>query len=147
MSSVSGIKSFLIQRIFCMVTVLLFLSGCDEKAQVNIYKPEILKTPIPCLQLIVSPSSKKIAGVMQRLYIFKESCPYKLTVSYKNGITCNSTFNVQTKTVNGFPKSYLNMEIRKGFSLQYSYYIDLMEDVTPKDIKRGFDRIKEDLHL
>jgi len=84
---------------------------------------------------------------MQHLYAFKEQCPYKLTISYKNGITCNSTFNVQTKVVNGFPKSYLNMEIRRGFSLQYSYYIDLMEDVTSEDLRKGFNRMKQDLHL
>jgi len=82
---------------------------------------------------------------MKQLYHFDDSCPLRLDISYKNGITCNSTFNVQTKSINGFPSSYLNMELRRGLSLKYSYYVDLEEDVSPDDLKTGFSRIKEDL--
>jgi len=84
---------------------------------------------------------------MQHYYRFDPTCPLQLTITYKNGITCNSTFNVQTKAVNGFPSSYLNMELREGFSLKYSYYIDLDENVTAKDLEKGFERMKEDLRF
>jgi hypothetical protein len=39
------------------------------------------------------------------------------------------------------------MEIRRGLTLQYSYYIDLDHKPGASDIKRGFNRIKEDLEL
>jgi hypothetical protein len=37
------------------------------------------------------------------------------------------------------------MEIRRGFSLQYSYYIDLDHKPGAEDIKKGFERMKGDL--
>jgi len=114
---------------------------------VNVYDKSILNTPITCMHLVVTPPDEEIEASMRKLYRFDRECPMQLTVSHKNGITCNSTYNVQTKSVNGFPSSYLNMELRKGFSLKYSYYIDLMEDVGKKDLERGFKRMKEDLHL
>ena len=39
------------------------------------------------------------------------------------------------------------MEVRKGFSLKYSYYIDLMSKVEQGDIEKGFERLEEDLKL
>ena len=97
------------------------------------------------MKLQVFPENKTIEKTMHRLYHFDDSCPLRLEISYKNGITCNSTFNVQTKSMNGFPSSYLNMELKQGFSLKYSYYVDLMEDVREEDLKRGFARMQEDL--
>jgi len=126
----------------------MLLSGCgNDKAMVTVYDKTILDTPPSCMRLVVSPPDSEIEHTMRKLYAFDKTCPLQLTVSYKNHITCNSTFNVQTKSVNGFPTSYLNMEVRQGFSLKYSYYIDLMEDVTKKDLERGFERMREDLHL
>jgi len=84
---------------------------------------------------------------MEKLYLFKDNCPYHLDISHKSGITCNSTQNVQTKCIEGFPSSYLNMEVRKGLSLKYSYYIDLMSDVTQEDVEKGFERLSKDLLL
>jgi hypothetical protein len=149
---VSDTKSFLIRNfpfspLSFAAAAVFFLGGCDSKPMVNVYDKSILNTPIACLRLVVTPPDRKIESAMRKLYRFDQTCPMQLTVSYKNGITCNSTFNVQTKSVNGFPSSYLNMELRKGFSLKYSYYIDLMEDVTPKDLEKGFARMKEDLDL
>ena len=97
------------------------------------------------MKLQVFPKNKMIEETMQHLYDFDPSCPLRLEISYKNGITCNSTFNIQTKSINGFPSSYLNMELKKGFSLKYSYYVDLTDDVTAEDIEDGFERMKEDL--
>ena len=45
------------------------------------------------------------------------------------------------------PKSYLRMEIHRGFSLKYSYYIDLSEDATAEDVEEGFEEIVSDLGL
>lgn len=84
---------------------------------------------------------------MRKLYAFEDNCPYHLDISYKNGITCNSTQNVQRKCIDGFPSAYLNMEVRKGLSLKYSYYIDLKSDVTREDIEKGFECLSKDLKL
>ncbi len=147
MSDTKSLLSHFTSPSLFLIVVTLFVSGCDDKAMVNVYDKSILGRPIKCMRLTVTPPDEKIEAAMRKLYRFDQICPMQLTVSYKNGITCNSTFNVQTKSVNGFPSSYLNMELRKGFSLKYSYYIDLMEDVTPKDLEKGFERMKEDLRL
>jgi hypothetical protein len=125
----------------------LFLNGCNDKAIVNTYDKTISQKPIKCLKLTMHPGQAALEKTMRDLYRFDPSCPLRLEISYKNGITCNSTHNIQSKAVNGFPSSYLTMEIRKGLSLKYSYYIDLDEAVTPEDLRRGFDRIREDLRL
>jgi hypothetical protein len=127
--------------------VFLFTACDDDSAMVTVYDKEILNTPVSCLKLHVFPQNRMIEETMRHLYPFDSSCPLKLEISYKNGITCNSTFNVQTKSINGFPSSYLNMEIREGFSLKYSYYIDLKEEVGPEDLKKGFERIHDDLRF
>ena len=114
---------------------------------VHVYDKQILSTPVRCMKLVISPPQQQIEQTMRRLYDFDPSCPLQLTVSHKSGITCNSTFNVQSKAVNGFPSSYLNMELRRGFSLLYSYYIDLDENVTSADLDAGFSRMKEDLDI
>ncbi len=128
-----------------VLCALLFTACNDDHAMVNVYDKSILKIPITCMKLQVFPKNKTIEDTMHRLYHFDDSCPLRLEISYKNGITCNSTFNVQTKSINGFPSSYLNMELKQGFSLKYSYYIDLMEDVREEDLKKGFARMQEDL--
>jgi hypothetical protein len=144
------LKRGLIQ--FCQLSLLLFspflFSGCDNTdAMVNVYDPSILKNPPTCLKLQVFPSNTMIEETMHKLYRFDPHCPVRLDISYRNGITCNSTFNVQTKSLSGFPSSYLNMEIRKGFSLKYSYYVDLKSDVTSEDLEEGFEKIREDMQL
>lgn len=126
---------------------LFFLSACGDKAIVNVYDKTILKNPLPCLKLTVFPKNEMIRKTMESLYTFDETCPYRLDISHKRGITCNSTQNVQTKCIEGFPTSYLNMEVRKGLSLKYSYYIDLMSDVTKEDVKEGFERLSKDLEV
>lgn len=124
-----------------------FFVGCGDDALVTVYDKTLLQEPAKCLSLYVTPPNDMIETTLKRLYHFDEDCPLHLQVSYKNGIRCNSTFNVQSKAIGGFPSSYLNMELRKGFALQYSYYIDLKEDVTPRDLEKGFEKIKEDLRL
>lgn len=127
--------------------IALFLTGCEDKALVNVYDKSILDTPITCMDLRVIPPNKAISNKMHSLYHFDQNCPLHLDISYKNSIVCNSTHNIQAKSIQGFPPSYLNMKLRKGFSLKYSYYIDLSSDVTDKDVEKGFNRIKKDLNI
>ena len=126
---------------------LFLLTACEDKSIVNIYDKTILQSKIECLKLIVVPKNERITQTMESLYTFDEHCSYALDLSYKNGIKCNSTQNVQNKCINGFPSSYLNMKLRKGLSVKYSYYVDLKEDVSEEDLEKGFDRLKKDLMI
>jgi len=135
------------QKILFGVVTVLFITACDDNAIVNVYDKTILKTPIPCLKLSVIPETKFLTETMKSLYSFDEQCPYTLDVSYKNSITCNSTSNVQSRSISGFPSAYLSMKVRQGLSVKYSYYIDLKEDVSSKNLEKGFERLKKDLIL
>ena len=126
---------------------LFLLTACEDKSIVNMYDKTILQSKIECLKLTVVPKNELIIQTMESLYTFDKHCPYALDISYKNSIQCNSTQNVQSKCINGFPSSYLNMKLRKGLSVKYSYYIDLREDVAKVDLEEGFDRLKKDLMI
>ena len=127
--------------------MLLLLTACDEKPIVTVYKKEIVTAPPTCLKLQVQSSNKQIINILEEMYDFNSSCSYRLDVNYKEGIHCNSTNNACSSALGNFPHSYLNMEIRKGFSLYYSYYIDLKEEVSDSDLEKGMERIKDDLHI
>ncbi len=131
-----------------VVTLLIFLfNGCKEKALIHVYDKSIETDPPTCLALSVFPQNDAMESVLKKHYSFTASCPYRLEVSYKTGIHCNSNQNSQTKALCGMPKSYLRMEIHRGFSLKYSYYIDLSEDATAEDVEEGFEEIVSDLGL
>ncbi len=123
----------------------LFLHGCGRKAERTFYDKAAKTKPIPCLKLNVSPPNKTMQHTLESLYSFNTTCPYTLTLSYKSGIVCNSHHNAQTKALGKMPSSYLNLEVRKGFGLIYSYYIDLDHKPDSSDIKEGFETLREDL--
>jgi len=129
------------------LTTLLLLTGCDDKAMVTVYKKQITQTPIDCMKLSVFPEEPMITRTLSRRYHFRDDCDLSLEVSYKSGIRCNSSFNAATKATTTFPTSYLKMELRRGMTLQYSYYIDLTAKPTERDVNRGFDRLEKDLKL
>jgi|GEM_PF-1165397 len=130
--------------LFTLVS-LLFL-GCNDGSQTFVYDKQILDAKIECMSLTLSPPDKKIEETLNSLYDFKKECHYELVVSYKTSITCNSNQNTDKK-LHGLPQSYLRMEIKKDGSLQYTYYKDLQENLNSKDLKNGFETIKENLHL
>jgi len=131
-----------------LLIVALFFQGCESQTPlVNVYKQEIVKTPLRCLTLVVVPKDTQIEQTLKEIYPFKRECPYRLEVSFKGGIHCNSTQNATRSALGNFPQSYLRMEIRKGFSLQYSYYIDLTHPIGGADVAKGFERIQEDITL
>lgn len=98
------------------------------------------------MSLTVFPPDKMIEETLNSLYDFKKECDYKLIVSYKTSITCNSNQNADKKAY-GLPQSYLRLEIKKDGTLQYTYYKDLQENLSSKDIQKGFETIKEDLNF
>ena len=135
------------KHMYLLLTALLLLTACDDKALVNIYKKKITQTPISCIKLNVIPEEPMISKTLNARYHFSDDCDLTLEVSYKSGITCNSRFNAATKATTGFPSSYLKIELRRGMTLQYSYYIDLKEKPTEHDVNSGFDRIEKDLKI
>ncbi|MBN2825480.1 MAG: hypothetical protein JXQ76_09165 [Campylobacterales bacterium] len=133
-------------RYFIALFVVMVLGGCDKKI-INVYDKKILTTPIDCLSLAIDPPNMMMQQTMQKLYDFKEGCKYTLAISYRNCIQCNANFNIQTKAIQGMPSSYLNMEIKEGRSLKYSYYVDLRSNVDEEDLQSGFRHLKNKLKI
>ena len=125
----------------------IFLGGCSDNASVNFFDKKIVNKEIECLKLVVFPPDKTLESTLNELYDFSIVCEYRLEVSKKSGITCNSSHNIQKKATGTFPSSYLKMQLNRGNQLLYSYYIDLQNDVSKKDIKRAFTRMNEDLKI
>jgi len=124
---------------------LLFLTACEEKRKPAIFLDSKVKLPISCLQLNPLQLDKKFNPVLKKLYNFDPNCSHILTLSYKKDIICNSSYNVVEKNLGKFPKSFLKLEVRKGLNIEYSYYIDLLENVDSDDVKEGFERLKKDI--
>lgn len=130
-----------------LLLALLLLSGCGETPITTVYDKSILKQKPSCLKLSVIPEDKQIGSTLQHLYDFNQSCGYRLDVSFKQSIVCNSHYNAQSKALGKMPNSYLKMELRHGLKLQYSYYIDLDHKPDKEDLEEGFEQFREDLGI
>ena len=97
------------------------------------------------MRLVVFPPDKILEETLHKLYRFTPDCEYRLEVSKKGGIVCNSNQNAAKKTLSNFPSTYLRMDISQGNRAVYSYYIDLLESVSEDDVKSAFSRIKKDI--
>ena len=129
-----------------VISAFLFM-GCQDKAMTHFYDRSIASKPIGCLRLQITPDNAEYQKLLASLYPFGDDCDMTLNVSYKSGIVCNSSYNVAQKTLSNFPSSYLNMEVRRGMSLLYSYYIDLTDKPDSGDIKSAWRRMKSDLKI
>ncbi len=134
-------------KIFILFFTFVFYSGCSDNATVVVFDGKITEEKVPCLRLVLFREDEMITSTLQELYQFDKRCDFKLEVSKKAGITCNSNQNIQKKALSNFPSSYLKMQIRKNNTLKYSYYIDLEGAVTSSDVQKGFKRIIKDLKL
>ena len=134
-------------RTYFLLIFSLFISGCGDKPMTTIYDKSILNQKIECLKLSVIPKDKQIASTLQHLYHFSQTCKYRLEVSFKQSIVCNSHYNAQSKALGKMPNSYLKMELRSGLRLQYSYYIDLDHKPDKEDVEDGFEQFREDLRI
>jgi len=132
---------------YTLISFLWLLFGCDNNAIVHAYDKTFTQTPIRCMKLLVIPKDKIITQTLLKRYSFKKECDLTLHVSFKSGITCNSTHNVVQKNLSAFPSSYLKMELRKGLNVPYSYYIDLNDKPDEDDVNDGFDRLEKDLKI
>ena len=126
---------------------LLFLLSCSDDASITLYKKNLPKESISCLELIIFPPNEKIQDTLEKLYDFDKNCNTKMEVSTKSGIICNSNQNYQIKAVGSFPTSYLKMQVNNGSKIIYSYYIDLLNEVTQEDVTTAFSRLRDDLGI
>ena len=122
-------------------------SGCSDNAIVKVFDKDAAKNEIPCMRLVVFPPDRILEETLSKLYKFTPDCDYRLKVSKKGGIVCNSNQNAAKKTLSNFPSTYLRMDVSKGNKPIYSYYIDLLDDVSKNDVKDGFLRVQKDLLL
>lgn len=125
--------------------ILLCLTACEEKRQPVISIDSSVQLPIACLKLNPLKNEKKFEATLKKLYTFKANCPHQLTLFYKKDIVCNSGYNASGQSFGKFPKSFLKLEVRKGFTVEYSYYIDLLNNVDTEDVKEGFATLKKDI--
>ena len=130
-----------------LLSIFLFFSACSDNAMVTTYDKVLAKEKIPCLDLVIFPPNDAFSKTLEPLYNFSDNCDFKLEVSKKSAIVCNSTHNIDKKALTNFPSSYLKMVVRKNRGLVYSYYIDLEEDVRTQNVVDGFERIQKDLKL
>ena len=112
---------------------------------VKIFDEDVSKNKISCLRLVVFPPDKVLESTLHDIYSFDEDCEYRLEVSKKGDIVCNSNQNAAKKTLSNFPSTYLRMDVSKNSKPVYSYYIDLLNNVSNEDIKRAFSRLQKDI--
>jgi len=124
---------------------LLLLTACEEKRKPVISMGSNVQLPVACLKLNPLENEKKFEDTLKKRYTFKANCPHRLTLSYKKDIVCNSGYNASGQSLGKFPKSFLKLEVRKGFTLEYSYYIDLLNNVDIEDVEEGFATLKKDI--
>jgi len=130
--------SFISKNTFLLFFYLVFFVGCNEKPNVLIKSD--LVVPISCMKIDVLGVEKEFIETLNKLFTFNENCNLVLYISYKKDIICNSRHNVENMSKK--PKSYLQMQLREGLDVKYSYYIDLYSNV---DIENAFNRLEEEI--
>ncbi|RUM69917.1 MAG: hypothetical protein DSZ07_03630 [Sulfurovum sp.] len=128
-----------------LLMMLLLLTACEEKRKPVISVDTNVQLPLTCLKLNPLESEENFEATLKNLYTFKANCPHQLTLSYKKDIVCNSGYNASGQSLGKFPRSFLKLEVRKGFRVEYSYYIDLLDNVESDEVEEGFVRLKKDI--
>ena len=127
-------------RIFYVVIFLFLLAGCSDDASIRKSSKDL--KDVTCMRLVVFPPDKFLTTTLQPLYNFDENCSYKLEVSQKSGIVCNSNQNADKKILANFPSSYIRLDLTKDCKNIFSYYRDLTHRATKEDVKKAFDTLK-----
>lgn len=134
--------------VFAAIVLFAVLAQRDDgSVMVHYYDKTLRKHKINCLSYTIEPENRKLEERLKRLYHFRESCPYRLKVTYKNGIHCNSSGNAAKEASGAFPSAFIELELRRGLDLKYSYYRDLKEAADAEDLEDAFERFSSDLKL
>ncbi len=129
-----------------LLVFALLLAGCGPKPVVKVHD-RARGVKIDCMALRVVPPQKTLESAFRALYPFRRDCPFTLEVQHKENIRCNSTQNVQAKCLGRMPRHFLRMTLREGPSPLYEYYVDLDGPPGPKEAKRAFGRMADDLRI
>ncbi|NOZ91220.1 MAG: hypothetical protein GXO60_08065 [Epsilonproteobacteria bacterium] len=130
--------------IILIISTMLIISGCEEKAKPVIIKNASIKTPLGCLKLD-NLEKNKLTNHLKELYNFQDNCEYTLTLKFKKDIVCNSSYNAGMKSMGKFPKSFIQLEVRQSLVPIYSYYVDLFHNANNDDVDMGFKQLKKDI--
>jgi len=130
-----------------IILLAIFARRDDGSVMVHYYDKGIKSAKLECLSYTLFPRSDAMEKVLKRDYRFDGACPYRLEISYKDGIHCNTTQNAAREAIGDFPNSYMKIELKRGFDLLYSYYRDLKGSATVDDLKEGLERVSSDLQL
>ena len=84
---------------------------------------------------------------MKQLYNFDDNCSYRLSISQKSGITCNSNQNADKKILASFPSGYIRLELTQGSKTIFSYYRDLTDKADEEDVKEAFTSLLEEIKI
>ena len=133
----------LVLRSIFILIVIFLLSACSDNATI-IESKEDLKD-VNCMKLVVFPPDKFLSEIVQKLYKFDENCSYKLSVSQKSGITCNSNQNADKKILANFPSGYIRLDLTKDSKTIFSYYRDLTDRADEEDMKKAFATLQKHL--
>ena len=125
--------------------ILFFFTACnDDNATIKISKKDLKN--VNCMQLVVFPEDKFLNDTVQTLYKFSDNCNYKLFISEKNDIICNSNQNVDKKILANFPSSYIRLNLTKGTQSIFYYYKDLTHKANKDDLKKAFRNLYDEIN-
>jgi hypothetical protein len=130
-----------------IILLAIFAKRDDGSVMVHFYDQNIREKKLECLSYTLFPQNSAMEKRLKKLYSFKETCSYRLDITYKDGIHCNSAQNAARQAVGDFPNAYMKIELRRGLDLLYSYYRDLKNPATADDLEEGFERVSSDLKL
>jgi len=134
-------KLHLAVRSLFITGILLFLTACSDNATIKESKEDLKN--VNCMRLVVFLPDKFLSETVQKLYDFDENCSYRLSISQKSGITCNSNQNADKKILANFPSGYIRLDLTKGSKTIFSYYRDLTHRADEEDIQKAVERLQE----
>jgi hypothetical protein len=132
--------------LFVVIVAVTAFKGCGGEAYINVYDKSITEKTLPCLA-IDPMSGDKLKEYISPLYRFDKSCEYRIVLSSKSGISCNSSFNSSQKSSSNFPNAYLRVELKRGMRLLFSYYKDLTSAPKKDDVEDAFEALKRYIKL
>lgn len=133
-----------LSRVSLLISIVVLLTACQEKPKATVLI-DTNKKAIVCIKLNTIGLDEAYIKTLQSLYTFKQDCQLQLSLSYKKNIVCNSTHNIAQKNTGKFPKSFLRLVLKEGFTSKYSYYIDLYDNVASQDVEIAFRRLAKDM--
>ena len=123
--------------------MISLFTACSDNATITESKKDL--KDVKCMRLVVFPANKFLSQTMHELYNFDENCSYKLSISQKSGIVCNSNQNADKKILANFPSGYIRLDLSKGYKNIFSYYRDLTHKANKEDVKKAFESLQEEI--